>query len=177
MVLHGRTAGFQAGAQDESFFYEWTRGQQGLDKSLTSLQISGPGELDLSLEWGKDYYLGNRAFGMREVTGGAVWGGKLDAKKLDSLDVRGKWIVGTINSGSPRKRAETLQENGALGMILLAPKNAKKSVSETLGRQVAQYAKPRMTGKPQTAEKFPVVHLTESASEAILAALRIFYRR
>ena len=163
--------GYQPGGQNESFFYEWTRGQQGLDKDRTSLHISGPDGMDLDLAWGTDYYLGSRAFGMREVTGGAIWGGKLDAKKLDSLNVKGKWVVGTVDRGSPRKRAETLQENGALGLILLAPKKAKKSVSETFGRQVAQYAKPRMTSKPQTTEKFPVVHLTERVGQAIVEAL------
>ncbi len=122
--------------------------------------ISGADGLDMSLEWGKDYYLADRSFGMREVTGGAVWGGKLDAKTLDSLDVKGKWVVGTINRGSPRKRAETLQETGALGLILLAPNKSKKSVAETFGRQVARYAKPRPTSNPTTSEKFPVVHLT-----------------
>ena len=164
--------GFQPGAQDESYLYNWTYPQSGMDMARTSLSIEGKGGAQLNLAMGEGYFLPQSALGMREVSGDAIWADDLNSKSLDKLKARGKWVVGTNSRGLSIKRRRALEEGGALGVIVLPDeRKMKKTVAETFGRSLANIKSPRLSQNASSREGFPVLHLTEAAAKDLLAMM------
>ena len=164
--------GFQPGAQDESYLYNWTYPQSGMDMARTSLSIEGKGGAQLNLAMGEGYFLPQSALGMREVSGDAIWADDLNSKSLDKLKARGKWVVGTNSRGLSIKRRRALEEGGALGVIVLPDeRKMKKTVAETFGRSLANIKSPRLSPNASSREGFPVLHLTEAAAKDLLAMM------
>ena len=164
--------GFQPGAQDESYLYNWTYPQSGMDMARTSLSIEGKGGAQLNLVMGEGYFLPQSALGMREVSGDAIWADDLNSKSLDKLKARGKWVVGTNSRGLSIKRRRALEEGGALGVIVLPDeRKMKKTVAETFGRSLANIKSPRLSRNASSREGFPVLHLTEAAAKDMLGMM------
>ncbi len=164
--------GFQPGAQDESYLYDWTYPQSGMDMSRTSLAIEGKDGAQLNLAMGDGYFMPQSALGMREVSGDAIWGDDLNSKSLDKLKARGKWVVGTNSRGLSIKRRRALEEGGALGVIVLPDeRKMKKTVAETFGRTLASVKAPRLSRNASTREGFPVLHLSEDTAKAVLGMM------
>ncbi len=164
--------GFQPGAQDESYLYDWTYPQSGMDMDRTSLAIEGKDGAQLSLAMGDGYFMPQSALGMREVSGDAIWGDDLNSKSLDKLKARGKWVVGTNSRGLSIKRRRALEEGGALGVIVLPDeRKMKKTVEETFGRTLANVKAPRLSRNASTREGFPVLHLSEDTAKAVLGMM------
>lgn len=164
--------GFQPGAQDESYLYNWTHPQSGMDMARTSLSIEGKDGAQLNLVMGEGYFLPQSALGMREVSGDAIWADDLDSRSLGKLKARGKWVVGTNSRGLSIKRRRALEEGGALGVIVLPDeRKMKKTVAETFGRSLASIKSSRLSRNASSREGFPVLHLTEAAAKQVLGMM------
>jgi hypothetical protein len=164
--------GFQPGAQDESYLYNWTHPQSGMDMARTSLSIEGKDGAQLNLVMGEGYFLPQSALGMREVSGDAIWADDLDSRSLGKLKARGKWVVGTNSRGLSIKRRRALEEGGALGVIVLPDeRKMKKTVAETFGRSLASIKSSRLSRNASSREGFPVLHLTEAAAKQLLGMM------
>ena len=164
--------GFLPGAENDSYLYDWTYPQSGLDEGATSLVIEGKGGARFDLALGEDYFMPQSALGKRERSGEAIWADDLNSKSLDKLKVRGKWVVGTNSRGLSIKRRRALEEGGALGVLVLPDvRKMKKTVAETFGRGLANLKGPRLSRNASSREGFPVLHLSESAAEDLLDAM------
>ncbi|MEM1452550.1 MAG: M28 family peptidase [Planctomycetota bacterium] len=163
--------GFEPGARGESYLDEWRHALWGHDESRTWLQITGKDGLSLSPTWGEGYFLPNaKAFGVREVSGKAVWAGSFDAKKVDKLKVRGKWVVGEPKKGISDKRLAQLKKNGAVGLVVLPRKKGRKTVAETFDWTLTQFRGKSLKGGSD-GKGFPVVHLAEGPGKRLLASI------
>ncbi len=165
--------GYQPGAQDGSFFYEWSYPQVGLDLEKTFLKVAGPASMSLDLELGKDYFLGGKSYGMRTATGDAVWAGTFGKDELKELDVKGKWAIGVNDKGISSRRTRTLEEAGALGVIVLPGKKNSKPVAESYGRIAKAKARTSLSSlrRRERGSAFPVVHLNERVAASLSAVL------
>ena len=163
--------GFEPVARGESYLDEWRHALWGHDESRTWLQITGKDGLSMSPKWGEGYFLPNaKAFGIREVSGKAVWAATFDAKKVDKLKVRGKWVVGQPKKGISDKRLAQLKKNGAVGLIVLPREKSRKSVAETFAWTLTEFRGKSLRGGSNGAG-FPVVHLAEGPGKRLLAAV------
>jgi hypothetical protein len=167
--------GFQPGAQEGSYFYEWTHAQSGLDESKTFLKVAGPDGLTLDLRVGSDYFMGQRSYGMRTATGGSVWAGSFDRGEVAELidaGVDGRWVIGVNDGGLSSKRTRDLEGAGALGIIVLPGKKNTKPVAETYARAAAAMARTTLTrGGRNPSKAFPVLHLTERVAATLKATM------
>lgn len=165
--------GLQPGAPDERFLYEWQIYQPKIDRSKCGLTIhTGPKTSIGPLALGQDYFFGSfTSRGMRELSGPIVFAGDLDKDVFESLDYVGKWVLTT--TGIRGKRLRTLSAGGALGLIVLPPEDAKKTVAERLGRNDRAMDNAGITFRDpgdKAGPGFPVLHLTEAAAARLPAA-------
>jgi hypothetical protein len=167
--------GFEPGAQEGSYFYEWSYPQLGLDESKTYLKVAGPAGLSLDLKVGKDYFMRQSTYGMRTVTGSAVWGADFSKEALSEIDAKGKWVIGVNDGGLSSRRTRDLEEGGALGVIVLPGEKNTKPVAESYGRTAESMAKTSLKrGRSRGGDDgppFPVLHLTERVAKGLSAAL------
>ncbi|MEM8713809.1 MAG: hypothetical protein AAGG01_22940, partial [Planctomycetota bacterium] len=164
--------GFEPGAQDDSYFYEWSYPQTGLNEEKTFLKVAGPGGMTLDLKLGSDYFMGQRSYGMRTATGASVWGGVFDKKQLADLDVKGKWVVGVNDKGISGKRTRDLADAGALGVIVIPGEKNTKPVAEAYGGTAEMMARTSLGGgRAPRGDAFPVLHLNERVAGSLMAAM------
>jgi len=153
--------GFQPGAPGDSYLYEWSAPQVGLDKARTGLTMRTAEGTERELVWAEDYFLAPRSPGMREVSGEVLWWGVFDDAEVDAAQVRGKWLLGESDGGVPRGLQRALLAAGATGILVLPAQDAQQSVADALGSIAERYEKPRLSGRAQTSAGFPVVYLAE----------------
>ncbi|QDV06002.1 Aminopeptidase S [Planctomycetes bacterium Poly30] len=164
--------GFEPGAQEGSYFYEWSYPQLGLDMSKTYLKVAGPGAMSMDLKIGEDYFLSQRAYGMRTATGPAVWGGTFSKGELEGIDPTGKWILGVNDEGLSGRRTRDLEEGGALGVIVLPGKKNTKPVAEEYARDTEVMSRTSLNRRGGDGRAtFPIVHVSEKTARALVAAL------
>ena len=165
--------GFQPGAQNDGYFYDWSYPQMGLDKSRTFLKVGGADGLGLELSLGEGYFLDQRAFGMREVKGPSVWAADFDKDVLKDLEVKGKWVVG-VNAGRlSRKRTRALEDAGALGLVMLPGEAGEKTIKEQHSRMTTMMSQTRLSRRaPSNAKTFPHVYLDERVGGMVKAGLK-----
>ncbi|MEM9379239.1 MAG: M28 family peptidase [Planctomycetota bacterium] len=166
--------GFEPGARGESYLDEWRHALWGHDETRTWLQITGKDGLSMSPTWGEGYFLPKDAFGVREVSGKALWAGTFDAKKLDKLKVRGRWVVGQPKKGISGKRLTQLEKNGAVGVVVLPKAKRREPVAKTFESTLSDFrgtSLKGLRGGTPRGDGFPVVHLNEALGKRLLGAI------
>ena len=162
--------GFQPGAQDNSYLYEWEIFQSAFDAERSGMTLSRSGADPVEFDFGDDYLFGNwRSYAPREVGGGVIFGGDMGKATLESMDVEDVWILSVEGKGIGSRASSNLAERGALGVIVLPDDDADKSVEERYGRLVGQMTRPRLSFKePNTSRRgFPAIHLKASAADQL----------
>lgn len=162
--------GFEPGAQEGSYLYEWQIHQLGFEPETAQVTISS-GDDTFSFSFGEDYLFPDfKSLGMRDGRGGVVFGGDMKAGTLEGLDVDGSWVLSVTGKGVSGKQRRALESRGAIGVLVLPSPDAEKTVKEALGARAARFAKKRLSFRPsENNSGFPMLHLTESAMKRLPA--------
>lgn len=160
--------GFEPGAQEGSYLYEWQIHQLGFEPETAKATISH-GEESVSFSFGDDYLFPDfKSLGMRDGRGGVVFGGDMKADTLDGLDVEGSWVLSVTGKGVSGKQRRSLESRGAIGVLVLPASDAEKTVEEALGSRAARFSSKRLNFKPsENRPGFPMLHLTEGAMKRL----------
>jgi hypothetical protein len=168
--------GFQPGGREGSFFHEYRLPQMGLDLAATKAALT-IGERTVPLAWAQDYYIGERAFGKRDVEGPVIWGGTLETADLEGVEVNGVWVLGRPTDRVPSRQAlRRLEEGGALGLVVLPFGDVERQV-EQLARANKNYERVRLSMGPrggrggEARPVFPVLHLAQRAGDLVTESL------
>ncbi|MEZ6015196.1 MAG: M28 family peptidase [Planctomycetota bacterium] len=151
--------GFTPGGRDGGFLYEYKWPQQGLDVANTGATLTIGGATQ-KLEWAQDYFLAQGAYGKRTVAGHLVWGGTLEDRALEELDLAGAIVVIQPLERMPStRRIQALEKAGAVGVAVLPFGDVEKQYSD-LARRNNWYRGQRLTnGTVKDDASFPVMHL------------------
>jgi hypothetical protein len=154
--------GFAHGAQD-GYLYPYP-----LESRMLDLANSGAAVLDgdkqTALEFGKDYFFFAREVATHELEGPVVYCGSASDAELAELELTGKWALCTEDSStrsSSRERARTLQQRGALGVIVMPGSNYK-------GKPYEERFRPEIDRASRASVSYPQGNAAEGARKAVL---------
>lgn len=161
--------GFQPGAQEDSYLYEWQINRVGFDASRCGAELVAGGRT-IELTYDADYlFPGWPSLGTRDIAGDVVFGADLGKRVLEEIDVKGRWVLGNTGKGLSSRRRRALEKAGALGVIVLPDPDAEASVRDTLGPRAARFNRTQLTFNPdgQSREGFPLLHITDEAAKRL----------
>ncbi len=160
--------GFQPGAQEGSYLYEWQINQIGFNPEDAKVTIAS-GDETFEFSFGDDYLFPDfKSLGMRDGRGSVVFGGDMKADTLAELEVDGAWVLSTTGKGVSGKSRRALEKRGAVGVLVLPAEDASKTVKEALGARAARFSSKRLSFSPSANRAgFPMLHLTESAAKSL----------
>lgn len=161
--------GFEPGAPEDRYLYDWSTPQVGLDRTRTWMEVHS-GDDVARLEWGSDYFPTWRSAGMREVEGGVIYVGEIDSSVLQLEGLSGKWILGESTRGIGRDLSGKLQKAGVVGVLVLPKEGAQQTVAESLSQIVKRYDGKSLSRRNNSAG-YPILYLGEASGAGMRAAL------
>ena len=167
--------GFQPGARNDSYFYEYELESPQLDGERSWLEIEGGGATR-KLAFAKDYFFSGRGREIADATtrGPVVFGGEGDT--LDSLDLSESWVLCVDNGKSPRRLGRDAEETAAIGLIVIpGPAYEGKPFLERYGpgaeRALQSGGRPRPVQGRRPAsgrDMFPVIYIAADAAKGLV---------
>jgi len=175
--------GFEPGAPG-GYLYEYYLESLQLDAAETYLEITR-GDQTRRLAFGRDYFFWTREVADALTRGEVVFSGTGAA--LEGLDLRGRWALCWDEGGSTRRLARSIEECGALGLIVIpGPGYSGKPFAERYGSAAERALQANATlprrrggargrgGEGEEGEKealFPTVYVTaEAAADLVPSA-------
>jgi hypothetical protein len=165
--------GFEAGAAEGDYFYEYQVGRKRIDEAATQLGAEVGGN-SLAFTFASDWsYYTTQDLQARQLEGSMVWCGSGLGEELANAKPAGKWVVCRDGKGSPFKRRREAQEAKALGVLVLQSREAPVApLAERFGDTIKLLREGMMTGpagKPAP-ELAPCLYLGAAAAERLLGA-------
>ncbi|MFT7676406.1 MAG: hypothetical protein ACI8QC_000377 [Planctomycetota bacterium] len=151
-----------------SYFHPYTLPQWSMDLSQTGLTVKD-GKDEWSLVLGTDYFLHSSSGAIRDVAGEMVWIGDLTEADADDFKLDGRWAVGTADRLSSRRR-KAFASAGAVGVMVLPPKDAESTVADAQARTHKRMITPSLRGSAKASE-FATLLLTETTAKRLTKAM------
>lgn len=159
--------GFQPGAQERSFFWEYQLTQHVLDEAQSFATLTWEGTSQ-QLAFGRDYFLSPRSRHNRDATGELVYGGGFDEDEVDGLELEGKWVLLEPGTRLSRRRTSAAEKMGVAGFVVPADPDAETSVEEAFRRNTTYMRQASLRGA--RGGGVPSVNLAEGWSERLWSA-------
>jgi hypothetical protein len=166
----------------EGFFYEYALSHMEIDAKRTKVVAEGRGQtLDLAL--GTDYFLARTSEATDlDVSGKAVFLGRwseLEAAKAAlakaGKTLEGSWVVLVEDTGTTKKITESLQEAGAVGLVMIEAEGTDKPYAERYGRTTQALLEAhasRLDARRSPATVFPKVYVPREAGLRLVRLAR-----
>ncbi len=156
--------GFQPGAPEGSFFWNYTLTQNTLDEENTFATYTVDG-VTRRLAFGRDYFLFPTSLQNRDGEGGILFGGTFADDDTQGVDFGGHWVLLRPGTRVSKRRSESAAKAGVLGFLVPAKAGAEKSVADAFQRYTSYMRKPSLF--TPRANRLPSLHLSEELSQSL----------